>query len=121
MSASFMRSTRAKSLLIDFLFTAISLSHGDDARSLIARRVGYDHQATRQQAQAYKLFFSIIETVVLERNASPEKTSAAYSNRRPCLAKFVWFLISSHSYFITDLQSVTRFVVTDIRGSEAGD
>jgi hypothetical protein len=30
--------------LIDFLFTSISLSHGDDARPVVARRMGYDNQ-----------------------------------------------------------------------------
>jgi hypothetical protein len=38
-SASFILSIRAKSLLIDFLLTSVSLPHGDDARSFIARRV----------------------------------------------------------------------------------
>jgi hypothetical protein len=88
------------------LFTAIPPSHRDDARSVIARRMSYDDQATRQQSQGYEAFFSIVETIVLKRNARAEKTSAASSKRRPCLVKFDWFFSSSHSYFITDSQPV---------------
>jgi len=55
-----MRSIRAKSLAllvtIDFLFTPVSLPRGDDARSLIARRMGYDNQAPSQQAQSDEPF-----------------------------------------------------------------
>jgi hypothetical protein len=68
-----MRSTRAKSLLIDFLFTSVPLSYGDDARSLIARRVGHDNQPSGQQTQSDKPFFPILETVVFKRDARPGK------------------------------------------------
>jgi hypothetical protein len=44
-----MRSIRAKSLFVDFLLTSIPLSHGDDERSLIALRMGYDHQTPGQK------------------------------------------------------------------------
>lgn len=48
MSRSRIRSIRAKSLLIDFLLTSVSLSHGDDPRSVVAGRVGDDDQPSRQ-------------------------------------------------------------------------
>jgi hypothetical protein len=66
-----MRSILAKSLLIDFLFTSICLSHGDNARDLVAAwGVGNDDDSTREQAQSDKSLFSIIETVISERYAS---------------------------------------------------
>src|SRR3984885_7472451 len=100
MSRSFIRSIRSKSLLIDFLFTSISLSHGDDARPVIARRMGYDNQAPSQQAQSDEPFFAVSKTVVFEGDASPANTCSASSKLRPCLATFVRFFASSHSYFI---------------------
>lgn len=48
MSRSRIRSIRAKSLLIDFLLTSVSLSHGDDPCSVVAGRVGDDDQPSRQ-------------------------------------------------------------------------
>jgi hypothetical protein len=68
-----MRSIRAKSLLIGFLFTLVPLPHGNEAHSLIARRVGYDNEPPGQQAQSDKPFFPIIETVVFERDARAGK------------------------------------------------
>jgi hypothetical protein len=68
-----MRSIRAKSLLIDFLFTAVSLPHGNDARSLIARGMGYDHQTPSQQAQSDEPFFSVGEAIIFEGDARPGK------------------------------------------------
>jgi len=50
--------------LIDFLFTSVPLSHGDDARPVIARRMGYDNQTPGQQAQSDKPFFAVGETIV---------------------------------------------------------
>src|ERR1700686_93454 len=64
---------RAKSLLVDFLFTSVSLSHGDDARPVIARRMGYDNQTPVQQAQSDEPFFAVGESVVFEGNAGPGK------------------------------------------------
>src|SRR5689334_158678 len=70
MSASLVRSTLAKSLLIDFLLTSICLPHGDNSRDVIAAwRVGNNHYSTGEQAQSDKPFLSIIETVIDERNA----------------------------------------------------
>src|ERR1035437_10519578 len=68
-----MRSIRAKSLLIDFLFTAVPLPHGDDARSLIARCMGYDNQTPGQQAQSDEPFLPIAEAIIFERDARPGK------------------------------------------------
>jgi hypothetical protein len=59
--------------LIDFLFTSISLSHGDDARPVIARRMGYDNQTPSQQAQSDEPFFAVSKTVVFEGDARPCK------------------------------------------------
>jgi hypothetical protein len=64
-----MRSIRAKSLLIDFLFTPIPLPHGDDAGCLIARCVGDDHQTPSQQTQSDAPPFSIVEAIIFERDA----------------------------------------------------
>src|SRR5580693_4413937 len=69
MSASFIRSSRAKSLLIDFFLTAVCLSHGDNPRVLAARRVGESHDAAGQHAQGDKPFLPIIETVIHECDA----------------------------------------------------
>ena len=96
-----MRSIRGKSLLIDFLFTPAPLSHGDDARSLIARCMGYDHQTPGQQAQSDEPIFPVSKTVVFERDARPGKYCSASSKLRPCLARFFRFFASSHSYFIS--------------------
>src|ERR1035441_5246518 len=71
MPASFVRSIRAKSLLIDFLLTAIALSHRDDPSSPAARCVGDDYQASREQAQRDQPRFSIIETIVFESDTWP--------------------------------------------------
>jgi hypothetical protein len=68
-----MRSIRVKSRLIDFLFTPVSLPHGDNARSLIARRVGYNNQPSGQQAQSDKPLLPVVETIVFERDARPGK------------------------------------------------
>src|SRR5712692_9558564 len=68
-----MRSIRFKSLLIDFLFTAVSLPPGDDARGLASRHVGYNDQPAGEQTQRDEPFFSIVEAVVLERDARPGK------------------------------------------------
>jgi hypothetical protein len=62
-----MRSILAKSLLIDFLFTPVSLSHGNDARSLVARRMGDDNQTSGQQAQSDEPFFPVSEAVIFSR------------------------------------------------------
>jgi len=65
-----MRSTLAKSLLIDFLLTSICLSHGDNPRDVVAAwRVGNDNHSTGEQAQGDKPFLSIIEAAVYEGNA----------------------------------------------------
>ena len=67
-----MRSTLAKSLLIDFLFTSICLPHGDNPRDVVAAwRVGNDDYSTGEQAQGDKPFLSIIETAIYERDARP--------------------------------------------------
>src|ERR1019366_4853943 len=59
-----MRSIRAKSLLIDCLFTAVPLPHGDDARSFIARCMGYDNQTPGQQAQSDEPFLPEAEAML---------------------------------------------------------
>src|ERR1700730_16169875 len=69
MSASFIRSSRAKSLLIDFLLTTVCLPHGDNPRVLAARRVGDHHDVLGQHAQGYNPFLPIIETVIHECDA----------------------------------------------------
>src|SRR6202158_6144940 len=66
-----MRSIRAKSLFIDFLFTSIPLPPGDDARSLIARRMGYDNQTPGKQAQSDEPVLPVSEAVVFKRDARP--------------------------------------------------
>src|SRR4051812_43591418 len=68
-----MRSIRGKSLLVDLLFTSVSLSHRDDARSVIVGCVGYENQPSSQQAQSDEPLFPIVETVILERYARPSK------------------------------------------------
>jgi SWIB/MDM2 domain len=52
MSASFIRSSRTKSLLIDFLLTTVCLSHGDNPRVVAARRVGDNHHADKRNVRA---------------------------------------------------------------------
>jgi hypothetical protein len=48
-----MRSTRAKSLLIDFLLTSICLSHGNNPGDVVAAwRVGNDDYSTGERAQS---------------------------------------------------------------------
>jgi hypothetical protein len=67
-----MRSSLPKSLLVDFLFTSIRLSHGDNARDIVAsRRVGNRDCSTGEQAQADEPFLSIVETVIYEGDARP--------------------------------------------------
>ncbi len=72
MSESFMRSTLAKSLLIDFFLTSICLSHRDDSCSFVATRSVSDHDRTPvEQAQGDQPFLSIIEAAVDEGDAGP--------------------------------------------------
>jgi hypothetical protein len=52
--------------LIDFLLTAVCLSHGDNPRVLAARRVGDNHNPAGQHAKGDKPFLPIIETVIHE-------------------------------------------------------
>ena len=62
-----MRSTLAKSLLIDFLLTSICLSHGDNPRGVVAAwRVGDDDYSTGEQAQGDEPFLPIIEAAIDE-------------------------------------------------------
>src|SRR5580704_9614168 len=62
-----MRSTLAKSLLIDFLLMSICLSHGDNPRDVVAAwRVGNNDYSTGEQAQCDKPFLSIIEAAIYE-------------------------------------------------------
>jgi hypothetical protein len=74
---SFIRSIRAKSLAFlittDLLLTSVSLLHGDDARRLIARRMGYDDKTPGEQTQSNELFFAVSETVVFESDAGTGK------------------------------------------------
>jgi hypothetical protein len=95
--------------LIDFLFTSISLSHGDDARPVIARRMGYDNQTPSQQAQSDEPFFAVSKTVVFEGDARPckhllgiLKAEAVLGDVRPVLrlVPFVFHSISSQAYCI---------------------
>src|SRR5712692_1489304 len=69
MSESFIRLSRTKSLLIDFLLTSVRLPHGDNARCLAARSMGYRYHPSGKQAQSDKPFLSIIEAVIYESNA----------------------------------------------------
>src|SRR5271168_4046578 len=87
MSASLMRSIRAKSLLIYFLFTSLALPHGNDARSLIARRMRYDHQTCGQQAQRDESFFAAGEAVVLESDAGAGKNLIRVLEAEPVLGE----------------------------------
>src|SRR5271167_2845509 len=65
-----MRSTLAKSLLIDFLLTSICLSHGDNSGNVVATwRVGDNDYSADEQAQSDKPFLSIIKTVIDEGDA----------------------------------------------------
>src|SRR5438477_4863862 len=73
MSASLIRSTFAKSLLIDLLLTPVRLPHGDYARCLAPRGMGYDNRPSVQQAQRDKPFLSIVEAAILEGDARPRK------------------------------------------------
>lgn len=71
MSASLIASIRFKSLLIDFLFTAIRLSHGDDAPPLVPRGVCDHHHPPFEQAQTDKPLLSVVEAVVDKRDTRP--------------------------------------------------
>src|ERR1022692_2841575 len=66
-----MRSILAKSLLIDFLFTPIRLSHGDNARYVAARGMGYEDHPAIERAQGDKPFLSIVEAAILEGDTRP--------------------------------------------------
>jgi hypothetical protein len=68
-----MRSIRAKSLLIDFFLTTVPLSHGNDARRLVTRRMGNDHQTPDQQTQRDEPLFAVSKTVVFKGDAGPGK------------------------------------------------
>jgi hypothetical protein len=73
MAESFIRSSRAKSLLIDFFLTPIPLPHRDDARRFATRGMGYRYQPSRKQTQSDKPFLSIIEAVIPEGDARTGK------------------------------------------------
>src|SRR5271165_6513806 len=62
-----MRSSLVKSLLIDFLFTTVRLSHGDDACGGAATGRVRDHYgAAGQQTQGDEALLSIIEAIIDE-------------------------------------------------------
>jgi hypothetical protein len=97
-----MRSTRAKSLLIDFLLTSICLSHGNNPGDVVAAwRVGNDDYSTGEQAQSDQPFLSIIEAAIHEVTHGPVNTSSASAKSNPCLAKLFRFLLRPHSYLIS--------------------
>ena len=62
--------------------------------------MGYDNQTSSQQAQSDEPFFAVSKTVVFEGDEGPANTCSASSKLRPCLATFVRFFASYHSYFI---------------------
>jgi hypothetical protein len=100
-------------LTIDFLLTSVSLSYGDDARPVIARRMGYDDQAPSQPTQGDEPFLAVRKTIVFEGDAwSGEyllgilKTEAMLGDVRPVL-RLVLFVFHSISRLI-----VLLFVVT---------
>ena len=65
-----MRSSLVKSLMIDFLFTSICLSHGDNPRDVVAAwRVGNDDYSAGEYAQGEKPLLSIIEAAICEGHA----------------------------------------------------
>src|SRR5437588_7604766 len=108
-----MRSIRAKSLLIDLLFTPIPFPHRDDARSLIPRCVGYDNQAPGQQAQGDETFFPISKAVVFEGDARPGKDLLGILEAETVLSEVLLFLrlvpFVFHSCFAVDCSSFCSY------------
>jgi hypothetical protein len=76
-----MRSTLAKSLLIDFLLTSIYLSHGDNPRGVVAAwRVGNNNYSTGEQAQSDQPFpspYDVATFVVIRKPAKSTRLSRA--------------------------------------------
>src|SRR5258706_14650832 len=108
-----MRSIRAKSLLIDLLFTAIPLPHRDDARSLIPRCMGYDNQTPGQQAQGDETFFPVSKAVVFEGDARPGKDLLGILEAETVLSEVLLFLRLVPFVFHSRSQSIVAlFVVT---------
>jgi len=67
------RSTLSKSLLIDFLLTAVRLSRRDDARRVVPARgmARTDDHATREHAHCDEPLLAIVEAVIFEGNGRP--------------------------------------------------
>src|SRR5437879_10381611 len=98
-----MRSTLAKSLLIDFLLTPIRLPHGDDAGCFAVRRMGNDDHPSSEHAQGDKPFLSIVEAAILEGNASFVKHLLGIFDVRPIVssAAAVLALVPSVSHLFS--------------------
>jgi hypothetical protein len=104
---------RAKSLLINFLLTSVSLPHGDDARSLIARGMGYDNQAPGQQAQSDEPFFPIAEAVIFERDTRSGKNLLSILEAEAMFGEILSILrLIPLVFHSRPVVNVTRFVVT---------
>ncbi len=83
-----MGSTLAKSLLIDFLFTSICLSHRDNPRDTFAPwRVGNHDYSTGQQTQGDEPFLTIIETVIYEGDATTAEHLFSVREIQPVLSE----------------------------------
>jgi hypothetical protein len=96
---------------------SISLSHGDDARPVIARRMGYDNRTPSQQAQSDEPFFAVSKTVVFEGDARPckhllgiLKAEAVLGDVRPVLrlVPFVFRSISSHCIAVCSYKQIVE-------------
>src|SRR5258708_36201138 len=118
MSASFIRSIRAKSLVTDFLLTPVSFPHGDDARLFVARRVGDHHQPPGEQTQRDEPFFSIVEAVIHECDTRPGKHLLGVRKLQAVLGRSCCG--SSLRPIRTSIFTVTRFVVTLKRTTNRG-
>lgn len=99
--------------MIDFLFTWVSLPHGNDARSLIARRMGYYDQTPGQQAQRDQPFFPVSKTVVFEGDAGARKNLVGILEAEAMLGEVLpVFRVIPFVLHFRCFSNVTRFVVT---------
>src|SRR5690348_7307788 len=70
MSSSRRASTRAKSLLIDFLLTQICLPEGDNPRAAATRRMNHNHYSPGHDAKRDQPRLAVVKPTVLECDAS---------------------------------------------------
>src|SRR5271157_4853095 len=108
-----MRSIRAKSLLIDFLLTPIPFPHRDNARSPVARCMGYDDQTPIEQAQGDEPLLSVGEAIIFERNARPSKHLLGIREAKAMLGEVLPVLrlvpFVCHSRFKVDCSSFCSY------------